>query len=306
MKCFYADHFVLPLPEGHRFPMRKYSCLRARLLADGIVRQEDLHVPPAATDEELLRCHDVDYLTRAWAGALTPAEIRRIGFPWTPEMIERSRRSSGATIMAARAALSGDGIAANLAGGTHHACRDHGEGFCVFNDSAVAARAMQAEGLVRRVVVLDCDVHQGNGTADITRGDPTIYTFSIHGEKNFPFRKIDGDLDIGLPDGTTDTVYLEMVYEGARRAIAASGADLALYIAGADPFSGDRLGKLNISKEGLAERDHIILDLCAVAGLPVAIAMGGGYARDIDDIVDIHANTIRIASERVSSWTAQG
>lgn len=306
MKCFYADHFVLPLPEGHRFPMQKYSRLRARLLADGIVRQEDLHVPPAATDEELLRCHDADYLTRAWAGALTPAEIRRIGFPWTPEMIERSRRSSGATIMAARAALSGDGIAANLAGGTHHAYRDHGEGFCVFNDSAVVARAMQAEGLVRRVVVLDCDVHQGNGTADITRGDPTIYTFSIHGEKNFPFRKIDGDLDIGLPDGTTDTIYLEMVYEGARRAIAASGADLALYIAGADPFSGDRLGKLNISKEGLAERDHIILDLCAAAGLPVAIAMGGGYARDIDDIVDIHANTIRIASERVSSWTAQG
>lgn len=306
MKCFYADHFVLPLPPDHRFPMRKYSRLRERLLAEGIVRTEDLSVPPPASDLDILRCHDLNYLERAKSGRLTREEVRRIGFPWSEQMIERSRRSSGATVMAARTALGGDGISANLAGGTHHACRDHGEGFCVFNDAVIAARAMQAEGRVKRVVVIDCDVHQGNGTADIVRDDPTIFAFSIHGEKNFPFRKIDGDLDIALPDGTTDDIYLEMVAEGSRRAIAMSGADLAIYIAGADPYSGDRLGKLDISKRGLAERDALVLDLCAAACLPVAIAMGGGYARDIEDIVDIHAATIRIASERLGSWTAQG
>lgn len=299
MKCYYADHFVLPLPDGHRFPMRKYARLRERLLSEGVIAPDDLFIPPAATDDDILRCHDADYLERAKTGQLTEAEIRRIGFPWSPAMIERSRRSSGATIAAARVALAGDGIAANLAGGTHHACRDHGEGFCVFNDAAIAARTMQAEGLARRVVVIDCDVHQGNGTADITAGDPTIFTFSIHGEKNFPFRKVAGDLDIGLPDGTTDETYLELVYEGTRRAIMMSSPDLAVYIAGADPFEGDRLGKLKISKHGLAERDKIVFELCGRAGLPIAVAMGGGYARDIEDIVDIHVQTIRLASERV-------
>lgn len=299
MKCYYADHFVLPLPDGHRFPMRKYARLRERLLSEGVIAPDNLFIPPAATDEDILRCHDADYLERAKTGQLTEAEIRRIGFPWSPAMIERSRRSSGATLEAARVALGGEGIAANLAGGTHHACRDHGEGFCVFNDAAITARAMQAEGLARRVVVIDCDVHQGNGTADITAGDPTIFTFSIHGEKNFPFRKVAGDLDIGLPDGTTDETYLELVYEGTRRAIMMSSPDLAIYIAGADPFEGDRLGKLKISKHGLAERDKIVFQLCGRAGLPVVVAMGGGYARDIEDIVDIHVQTIRLASERV-------
>lgn len=304
MKAFYADHFVLPLPEGHRFPMPKYARLRERLLSEGIIAPENMFIPPAATDEDILRCHDDDYLERAKTGRLTEAELRRIGFPWTPQMIERSRRSSGATMAAARVALDGDGIAVNLAGGTHHACRDHGEGFCVFNDAAITARAMQAEGRVRRVVVIDCDVHQGNGTADITRDDPTIFTFSIHGEKNFPFRKVAGDLDIGLPDGTTDEIYLELVYEGTRRAIMMSSPDLAIYIAGADPFEGDRLGKLKITKHGLSERDKIVFDLCQGAGLPVAIAMGGGYAPNIDDIVDIHVQTIRQAAESVKSWTA--
>jgi len=306
VKCFYTDHFVLPLPPEHRFPMRKYSRLRERLLEDGIVRPEDLIVPAPASDTDILRCHDSAYLERAKFGLLTAEELRRIGFPWSPQMLERSRRSSGATLMAARTALSGDGLSANLAGGTHHACRDHGEGFCVFNDAAIAARAMQAEGRAKRVVVIDCDVHQGNGTADIVRDDPTIFAFSIHGENNFPVRKIAGDLDIGLADGTTDDAYLECVYEGARRAIAVSGADLAIYIAGADPFSDDRLGKLQISKQGLAQRDTLVLDLCAAAGIPVAIAMGGGYARSVEDIVDIHATTIRIASERLESWTALG
>ena len=277
--------------------MGKYSRLRERLLAEAILTPYDLHVPPPASDVEILRCHEPAYLDRVVSGTLSAAEIRRIGFPWSMEMVERSRRSSGATIMAARTALCGDGVSANLAGGTHHACRDHGEGFCVFNDAAIAARAMQAEGLARRVVVIDCDVHQGNGTADIVKGDSSIFAFSIHGESNYPFRKIAGDLDIGLPDGTADGIYLDIVAEGTRRAIALSGADLAIYIAGADPFVDDRLGKLAVSKHGLAQRDRIVLDLCRDAGLPLAIVMGGGYARDVDDIVDIHLQTIRIASE---------
>lgn len=297
MKCYYADHFVLPLPPEHRFPMAKYSRLRERLLTEGVVTSHDMHVPPPASDTEILRCHEPAYLDRVVSGTLSAAEVRRIGFPWSPQMVERSRRSSGATIMAARAALGGDGISANLAGGTHHACRDHGEGYCIFNDAAIAARAVQAEGLARRILVIDCDVHQGNGTADIANGDPTIFTFSVHGESNFPFRKVAGDLDIGLPDGTGDETYLDIVAEGTRRAIAMSGADLAIYIAGADPFAGDRLGRLSVSKHGLAQRDRIVLDLCRHSGLPVAIAMGGGYARDIEDIVDIHLQTIRVASE---------
>jgi acetoin utilization deacetylase AcuC-like enzyme len=299
MKCFYCDDFVLPLPEGHRFPMRKYALLRERLLAERVIAPDAMHVPPAATDEQILRCHHADYLTRVVSGTLTDKEIRRIGFPWSPQMVERCRRSAGATIAACRAALNGDGLAANLAGGTHHACRDHGEGFCVFNDAAIAARAMQAEGLARRVVIIDCDVHQGNGTADILNGDPSVFTFSIHGEKNFPFRKVAGTLDIGLPDGVTDNEYLETVEEGTRRALHMADADLAIYISGADPYAGDRLGKLAITKDGLQARDRLVLDLCAAAGLPVAIAMGGGYADNVHDIVDIHFNTVRLAASRV-------
>lgn len=286
--------------------MSKYSRLRERLLAEGILAPDQLYVPPPASDSEILQCHESAYLERVVTGTLSTAEIRRIGFPWSPQMVERSRRSSGATIMAARTALCGEGISANLAGGTHHACHDHGEGYCVFNDAAIAARAMQAEGLARRVVVIDCDVHQGNGTADIVKGDPSIFAFSVHGESNYPFRKIAGDLDIGLPDGTTDEIYLDMVAEGTRRAIAMSGADLAIYIAGADPFIGDRLGKLAVSKQGLAQRDCIVLDLCRDAGLPLAVVMGGGYARDVNDIVDIHLQTIRIASEATRSVQPPG
>lgn len=299
MKCFYCDDFVLPLPEGHRFPMRKYALLRERLLAERVIAPEAMHVPLAATDEQILRCHHADYLTRVVSGTLTDKEIRRIGFPWSPQMVERCRRSAGATIAACRAALNGDGLAANLAGGTHHACRDHGEGFCVFNDAAIAARAMQAEGLARRVVIIDCDVHQGNGTADILNGDSSVFTFSIHGEKNFPFRKVAGTLDIGLPDGVTDREYLDTVEEGTRRALHMADADLAIYISGADPYAGDRLGKLAITKDGLQARDRLVLDLCAAAGLPVAIAMGGGYADNVHDIVDIHFNTVRLAASRV-------
>lgn len=294
MRAYYSDTFVLPLPPDHRFPMAKYALLRERILAEGILSPADLHLPDAATDEQLMRAHDADYLERVKNGTLTEREMRRIGFPWSPEMVERSRRSSGATIAACRAALE-DGISVNLAGGTHHAFPDHGAGYCVFNDAAVAARAMQAENRVHRVVILDLDVHQGDGTAAIFAGDTSVFTFSVHGAKNFPFHKQQSSLDIELPDGTGDADYLAIVEEGTRRALAAAGADMAIYLAGADPYAGDRLGRMSVSIGGLAERDRIVFRLCAEAGLPVAVAMAGGYAKNVDDIVTIHAQTVRLA-----------
>jgi acetoin utilization deacetylase AcuC-like enzyme len=276
--------------------MRKYALLRQRVAASGLVAPDQLIVPHAATDAELLRAHAPEYLWRCQAGKLTPQEIRRIGFPWSAAMVERSRRSSGATIEACRAALE-DGLAANLAGGTHHAYSDHGEGYCVFNDSAVAARAMQSEGRARRVVIVDCDVHQGNGTAAILAGDDTIFTFSIHGAKNFPFHKERSDLDIALDDGAGDETYLEALDHGLCQAIELSHADLAIYLAGADPFADDKLGRLALSKRGLAERDRMVFEYCRQAGLPVAITMAGGYARDVEDTVDIHFQTVRAALE---------
>ncbi|MFO1318381.1 MAG: histone deacetylase [Burkholderiales bacterium] len=296
MRIFYTDHFVLPLPEGHRFPMQKYSRLRARVTAAGLNGPDALMPPSAASDEAILRAHDRSYLARVVAGTLAPEEQRRIGFPWTPQMVERSRRSSGATVEACRAALE-DGVAANLAGGTHHAFRGHGEGYCVFNDSAIAALAMQAEGRARRVAVIDCDVHQGNGTAAIFADDPSVFTFSVHGANNFPFRKEVSDLDIELPDGTTDGAYLQAVEAGVCRTLSAAQPDLVIYLAGADPFEGDRLGRLTITKHGLAERDRLVLSLCRSAHVPVAVTMAGGYARDIDDTVDIHFNTVSIARQ---------
>jgi acetoin utilization deacetylase AcuC-like enzyme len=296
VKIFYTDHFVLPLPEGHRFPMQKYALLRQRVVEAGLVAPEDLRVPHAATDEEILRVHGPDYLRRVVSGTLSEAEVRRIGFPWSAGMVERSRRSSGATIEACRAALA-EGVGVNLAGGTHHAFRDCGEGYCVFNDSAIAARAMQAEGRARRVVILDCDVHQGNGTAAIFRDDPTVFTFSIHGARNFPLRKEPGDLDVELDDNTEDGAYLEALEAGLRQALGRARADLALYLAGADPHEGDRLGRLKLSTEGLARRDRLVFRHSHDAGLPVAVAMAGGYGRRVEDTVAVHFQTVRLAAE---------
>ena len=222
------------------------------------------------------------YLQRVVSGELAAEEQRRIGFPWSPQMVERSRRSSGATLAAARAALE-EGVGVNLAGGTHHAFRDRGEGYCVFNDSAIAALTLQAEGRVRRVVILDCDVHQGNGTAAILAGDPSVFTFSIHAANNFPFEKEASDLDIELPDGTGDRDYLQALEKGVCRALSAAQADLAIYLAGADPFEGDRLGRLKLTKSGLAARDRMVFELCHASGVPVAVTMAGGYARRIED-----------------------
>ena len=299
MKLFYCDHFVLPLPEGHRFPMQKYSLLRETLAATGRFAKEDFHVPEAATDAEIQRAHCPDYLHRVSHGLLSEREIRRIGFPWSPAMVERSRRSSGATMAACRAALE-EGCAANLAGGTHHAFYDRGEGYCVFNDAAIAARAMQAEGHIERVAVIDCDVHQGNGTAAVLAGDPTTFTFSIHGAKNFPFHKEKSDLDIELPDGTGDEDYLRALESGLMAALNHANADLAIYLAGADPFEDDRLGRLKLTKQGLAARDCMVLETCRERGIPVAIAMAGGYARRLEDTVAIHATTVLTAAELFS------
>lgn len=293
MKIFYCDHFVLPLPPDHRFPMAKYRLLRERVMAE-LAPPGVLVEPHPATDDEILRCHHADYLERVKHGALTPKETRRIGFPWSQYMVERSRRSVGGTISACRAALQ-EGTAVNLAGGTHHAYPDHGEGYCVFNDAAIAARAMQAEGRAQRVLIIDCDVHQGNGTAAIFAGDPTVFTFSIHGEKNFPFHKEPGSLDIALPDGTDDEAYHAALTRGLQQSIEEARADLAIYLAGADPFVGDRLGRLSLSKAGLAERDRLVFSMCRAASVPVAVAMAGGYAPDAAEIADIHFQTVAAA-----------
>ncbi len=293
MQIFYTDQFVLPLPPGHRFPMAKYARVRERVVAAGLGA---MHVPPAATAEQLALAHDPAYVDRVCNGRLTAAEQRDIGFPWSPAMVERSLRSTGATISACRAALA-DGLAVNLAGGTHHAFRDRGQGYCVFNDAAVAARVMQAEGLIRRAVILDCDVHQGNGTAAILADDPTIFTFSIHGAHNFPFNKERSDLDIHLPDRTGDEDYLAALEYGLRESLGRSTPDLAIYLAGADPYEGDRIGRLALTMDGLARRDHLVLTTCQHAGLPVAVTMAGGYARELGDVVAIHARTVSIAAE---------
>jgi len=294
VKLFYTDVFVLPLPAGHRFPMEKYSRLRAALLASGDFAESDFHLPHAATDDELARAHDRAYIERVSRGELSEREQKAIGFPWSEGMVERSRRSAGATLGACRAALE-DSIAANLAGGTHHAFRDRGEGFCVFNDAAVAARAMQAEGRARRVLVVDCDVHQGNGTASILRGDDSIFTFSIHGARNFPFAKEQSDLDIELPDGCCDEAYLQRLDEGLATALDLARPDLVIYLAGADPYRDDRFGRLGLTIAGLAERDRRVLAAARASGVPTALAMAGGYAREVDDTVSIHANTVRLA-----------
>ena len=294
MTLYYADPFVLPLPPGHRFPMVKYARLRERLAACGAFREDDFRVPPAATDADIRRAHCPDYLGRVVAGSLGAKEIREIGFPWSEAMVERSRRSAGATIAVARDALV-QGWSANLAGGTHHAFFDRGEGFCVFNDAAIAARALQAEAGLARVAVIDCDVHQGNGTAAILRGDDSVFTFSIHGARNFPFAKEASDLDIELADGTGDEEYLWHLERGLDETLERSNPQLAIYLAGADPYVGDRLGRLALSKDGLASRDGYVLDTLRADGVPAAIAMAGGYAEDIDDIVDIHFATVRLA-----------
>ena len=293
MKAFHSDLFVLPLPDGHRFPMAKYRRLRERVTAE--LPDVELLEPPAATDGVLALGHAPDWIERLTLGRLAPAEERSIGLPWSPAMVERSRRSVGATIAACRAALQ-DGAAANLAGGTHHAGPDRGEGFCCLNDVAVAARLMQAERRARRVAIVDLDVHQGNGTARILRDDPSVFTLSLHGARNFPFRgRCAGDLDVELPDGTGDDAYLDALERALRTLAARFVPDLIVYLAGADVWSGDRLGRLSLTAGGVAERDRRVFEFAHERGLPVAVAMGGGYGDDVEAIVGLHLATVREA-----------
>jgi acetoin utilization deacetylase AcuC-like enzyme len=273
--------------------MKKYAALRARVAG---IAADLMCEPPAATDHELRGAHAQAYIDAVASGRLDAAALRRIGFPWSAAMVERSRRSAGATLAACRSALA-HGCGINLAGGTHHAHAAFGAGFCVFNDAAVAARAMRAEGRAARVLIVDLDVHQGDGTAAILAGDPATFTFSMHGRRNFPFRKAASDLDIELEDGTGDDAYLRVLRIALPAVLARSRPDLAIYLAGADPYAGDRLGRLSLSKAGLAARDRYVIDLLASHEVPVAIAMAGGYADVIEDIVDIHARTVGVALE---------
>jgi len=296
MRLFPSDRYPLPLPEGHRFPAAKYRLLRRRLEAHAVAGAALEFVEPhAATDEELLRVHDRGYVGRVFSGTLTRDEQRRIGFPWSAALVERSLRSTGAAVDAAAAAVE-DGVAASLAGGTHHAGTSWGEGFCVFNDTAVATREMQARGVARRVLILDCDVHQGNGTAEIFAADPTVFTMSIHGARNFPLRKHPSSLDVPLDDGTDDDAYLAALAPAVVESFGRGRPDLVFYIAGADPYEHDRLGRLRLTKQGLVNRDRMVLDAARAAGVPLAIVLGGGYSADLDAIVDIHTATMLMAA----------
>jgi acetoin utilization deacetylase AcuC-like enzyme len=276
--------------------MAKYARLYERVAASADTLGVSLHEPEPATEVDLLRVHTPDYVHRAIAGTLSDSELRRIGFPWSPGMIDRSRRSSGGTMAALASAIEGDGVAVNLAGGTHHAQADRGGGYCVFNDSVIAARAAQARGLAKRLLIVDLDVHQGNGTASIVADDPTIFAFSMHSASNYPAVKVQGDLDVELPDGCSDARYLDLLATHLPRACEAAKPDAVLYLAGADPFVGDRLGHLSLTKPGLRQRDRFVVDFCQRHGLPLSISMAGGYAPDVDDIVDIHFGTVSEAA----------
>jgi acetoin utilization deacetylase AcuC-like enzyme len=293
MIAFYTDHFVLPLPDGHTFPMAKYARLRELVLRDGIIAPGDLRVPDAATRDELLAAHTPRYIDAVLDGTLDAREQRRIGFPWSPAMAERARRSVGATIAATRQAMA-DGVSANLAGGTHHGFADHGEGYCVFNDVAVASRLAQRALGISRVLVVDLDVHQGNGTAKIFEGDDSVFTLSMHAAGNFPFRKERSDLDVELPDGTGDAAYLDALDKALDTAFTRGRPELVFYVAGADPYEGDRLGKLKLTMEGLRARDQRVF--AAASGTPCVVTMAGGYCPDVDTIARIHANTLRGAA----------
>ena len=305
MQAFYSTQFVLPLPPGHRFPMAKYHILHERLAQE--LPSIQLKQAEPASDGELALAHAPSYIQAVVQGTLSAQMQREIGFPWSQAMVERSRRSAGATLLAARVALS-EGVSANLAGGTHHAYPDKGSGFCVFNDVAVAARLMQAEWARQhprqtlRVAVIDLDVHQGNGTARIFQGDDSVFTLSLHGARNFPFRKEAGDLDIELPDGTADDAYLEALEQGLQELAHRFEPQLIFYLAGADPHEGDRLGRLKLTFDGLEARDRRVFEWAWQRRLPLAFAMAGGYGHDIRQTVQVQVHTFGVALGYWQRW----
>lgn len=293
MHISYSDTYTVPLPEGHRFPMEKYRLLRDTLLAEGVVRPEQLHEAVPVHPAELLVAHSAEYVNRYCEGTVDARIVRRIGIPWSPAFVQRSLASVGGTLAASRAALR-DGLAGNLAGGTHHAFADRGEGYCVFNDIAVAVLTLLEERAVRRVAVVDLDVHQGNGTAAILGSDARCFTLSMHGRNNYPYTKIPSTIDIDLDDGTADTAYLSLL-AGALPAVLSFAPDIVFYQAGVDPLGCDRLGRLALTHEGLMERDRMVLASARAAGIPLVLTLGGGYAQPITETVRAHVNTYRTA-----------
>jgi acetoin utilization deacetylase AcuC-like enzyme len=304
MQVFYATQFVLTLPAGHRFPMAKYQLLRDRLIHERPEIRLQQALP--ASDGELALAHSPAYIGAISDGSIGPSAMREIGFPWSEAMVDRARRSVGATVAACRASFE-EGVAANIAGGTHHSYRDKGSGFCVFNDAAVATRLMQAEWGRRRgrplqVAVIDLDVHQGNGTARIFQGDPTVFTLSLHGQKNFPFRKEASDLDVELPDGCRDDEYLQALELALAELERRFEPGLVIYLAGADPHEGDRLGRLKLTWDGLEARDRRVFDWAFQRRVPLVFAMAGGYGVRIEDTVQVQLNTFRVATEYWQGW----
>jgi len=292
---FYSPRYYAEIGEGHVFPIRKFELARDLLVREGTVSEEEVVEPPFASLEDVCLVHDRGYIDRLVSGTLSAKEVRKLGLPWSESLVIRSFTAISGTIEGAKMALE-HGVASNLAGGTHHAYPDRGEGFCVLNDVAVAIRVIQRDGLARRALIIDCDVHQGNGTAFIFANDPDVFTFSMHGAKNYPLFKENSDLDIELPDGTGDAEFLETLEEALPR-IALHNPDIVFYLGGADPFEGDKLGRLNLSKAGLRRRDETVLRFAKERGLPIVTTLSGGYALEINDTVDIHANTIRAVKD---------
>ena len=295
MRVFYTPRYYADIGEGHVFPIRKFELIRERLLAEGTLHPSELHEPEAAHLDDVLLVHTHDYVSRLCNGNLTPKEIRRLGLPWSESLVRRSFYATGGTIAAAHAALA-DGYASNLAGGTHHSFADRGEGFCVLNDVAVAIRSLHARNLLRRAAIVDCDVHQGNGTATIFAADDDTFTFSIHGANNYPLFKAQSSLDVELPDGTSDDEYLTTLATHLP-SVFQIDPEIVFYLAGADPYARDKLGRLAVSIEGLRERDAFVLRECYEREVPVVTVMSGGYGKDINDTIEIHCNTIRTVKD---------
>jgi len=291
MRVFYSPHYYANIGDTHIFPIRKFELVRDRLLMEGTLSPEEIVEPDPATLDDVKLVHTDDYVSRLCAGQLTAREIRRLGLPWSQSLVRRSFYAVGGTISASVTALA-EGFSANLAGGTHHSFADRGEGFCVLNDVAIAIRTLRKRRLIRRAAIIDCDVHQGNGTAMIFNEDPDTFTFSMHGANNYPLFKTNSTVDIELPDRTNDTDYLKSLTH-ALPAVFDWQPDLVFYLAGADPYMNDKLGRLSVSIDGLRKRDQLVLQGCFLREVPVATVMSGGYGKEISDTVEIHCNTIR-------------
>jgi len=295
MQVFYTPRYYADIGPGHVFPIRKFQLVRDKLLAEGTIEPSEIVEPSPAPLEDVLLVHTTDYISRLCSGNLTTKETRRLGLPWSESLVQRSFYAVGGTLAATRASLA-EGYSSNLAGGTHHSFSDRGEGFCVLNDVAVAIRAMRARKLVQRAAIVDCDVHQGNGTATIFAGDTDTFTFSIHGANNYPLFKAQSTLDVELADGTSDTEYLDTLAKHLP-AVFAADPEIVFYLAGADPYKGDKLGRLALSIDGLRERDAYVLRECYAHEVPIVTVMSGGYGKDINDTIEIHCNTIRMVKE---------